>query len=302
MIGPYKNLYFATDLHLSSASPSSRVDDYLASIFKKLEYVLGQAMSNDGIVVLGGDIFHTPSQPDYVKNMLINMIGASGVPVFAIWGNHDLLYYNMEHADRCSLELIFNSKVIAKLTQLSLDGWNLIGHEMMTPFPKDLPKKSIVFTHSYHKKQYADKLFITDEEITQSGAYAIFLGHDHKQYPFVVVNKKTVLVRPGALSRGTSSSENEERDPSCAVLNLGTGKIKLEIVPHRPFNEVFRDKFDSSQERTTVSFEDIKNYIQELNSKEVNIDVFSILAAMQLDDETYQRSCSYLEQVGLSSK
>ena len=294
-------ILFITDLHFASATPSSRIDDYFSSLLKKFVYMLKVAFNNENILILGGDVFQTPSQPDYVKNAIIKAIVNSGVKVYSITGNHDLLYYNMEFLSKTSLGLLYEAGIITQLTEIPTilpNDWVLLGHEPGEPFPEAEHDKSIIITHSFLGDKYNDRLVVSNEIISKSKARFVCMGHDHNQYPVRNLNG-TLVIRPGALSRGSSATENKIRTISYAALDLkrGTiGYVPVNIV--KDFNDVFKTKF-SPKGKETVSFDDIRDFIDKLNKSDVSVNPYDLLIEMEMPDEVYNKCVYYLESVGL---
>ena len=297
-----RSLYFLTDLHITSSTPSSRVDDYADAIFKKVEFVFNEAASHGGIVVIGGDIFHTPTQPDFIKSRFIELCNMYPVDIYSIWGNHDLLYYNFDFADRCSLELLFKCGALKRLGEEPVDlgnGWRISGQTLLKGLP-DVPDKTLVFSHCYFTQHFTDKLFLTEGEVESSKAHAIFMGHDHTQYPLLDISG-TTLVRPGSVSRGAANKDNESKIPSYAVFDFQTGLARYCAIPHKPFSEVFREKAeDIISKREVVTFEDVKTFIEDFKTRNLDVDPFVILRELDLRREVEDVCRHYLSEAGLT--
>jgi DNA repair exonuclease SbcCD nuclease subunit len=223
-------IFFATDIHLSSTTPSSRLDDYPEAVFTKVEHLCQMvAQVDDGcVLVLGGDLFHKPNQPDWLKNRLIRLLRTYGVTCYSIRGNHDLLYGSNDLVEKTSYDNVVASGAIIDLMESGVvelpggGGWRLVSHDYGESFPAGLDRKSIVVSHSFYNYSLNDRLSISKQDVVDSGAGYVFLGHDHKQYPIVDL-EGCYVVRPGALTRGTSATENEERTVSFAILDTVTG-------------------------------------------------------------------------------
>jgi DNA repair exonuclease SbcCD nuclease subunit len=291
-------IYFATDIHLSSATPSSRLDNYFETMMTKFRYVLSQARDNNGIVILGGDLFHTPTQPDYVKAALANAIKTAGVEVHSIIGNHDLLYYNEDFLYRTSLGLMFDSGVLKRIEDIQLeDGWQVVAHEMFQGLP-ECTENTVIVSHAYFKPAFNDKLFVSKEEVENSKAFCICMGHDHQTHEMENINN-TLVVRPGALSRGSSHSENRTRKVCVAVIDTEERTVTYEVVPHRPFEEIFKDKYLPEEPAAPVTFDEIRDFIETMKGANMKADAYQLLQLLNPPQEVYTRCETYLRDVGL---
>jgi len=290
-------IVFVGDIHLSHKNPISRVDDYLSAILNKFDFILEYAEKNNCLVLLAGDVFHTPAQPDFVKELLIPIIQIRNVPIYSIYGNHDLPFYNYDLKHKTSLNLLFKTGLIKELKEIQVNGWEICGHRMKQEFPKPKTNKSIIVSHSYYEKD--DILSIPLVDIKKSKARFLCLGHDHNKYP-IVDFEGTSVVRPGALSRGSIAVENFNRDISVALIDLDKEKVEYLPVPHQPATSVFIFKSDFVKE--PVSFDDIRQFINQLKNSNTNKSVLDVVYGMKLTAEVQSELLYFLGLVGLSDK
>lgn len=295
---------FATDLHASSRTPASRVDDYPKAVLGKFEYVLQKCREYDAPLLLGGDTFDTPNQIDWLKNQIRSLIRKSGVTVYTEIGNHDVLYYDLSTVDKTSFGIMTDSMIwLAELknsTAKFKDDWKFVGHEFGDKTLPEVDEKSVIVSHMAIESKYEkDRLYLNPEEIRKSKARFICLGHDHNQYKIKELGG-TLVVRPGALSRGSSNTENRVRDISYAVLDLDEGTAWYEtVLSASKFEDVFKENYDVKREKTVVSFDEIQKFIDEFKTAKADADPYDILSAMGVSDEIFDSCSYYLREVGL---
>jgi exonuclease SbcD len=296
---------FATDIHISSVTPGSRIDNYTETVFKKIEYVLQQCVELEAeALLLGGDIFATPTVPDHIKNRLKALILKYGVRVLGIPGNHDLLYYNMEYIDRTSYQALVSPGVMENLedytnNEVKIGDWSIMAHEFAKPFPRGVDKKTIILSHCFYEYGHEDRLSVKRQEVYQSGAGFVCFGHDHNQYKQEMQNG-CMVVRPGALTRGTSHTENRVRKVGYAVIDTETMTAEYVGIPFaRNFDEVFRENYEVKRDRKPVSFVEIQEFINDLRNAKLEVNPYDILLAMDRSKNTVERTTHYLEAVGL---
>lgn len=288
---------FVTDPHLSSRTPVSRIDDYPMTCLTKMDFVNAVAKKENAIVVCGGDFYNTPVQPDVYKNRVIRRIVNSGVIWICIPGNHDIPYYNEEFIDKTSIDNMFASKVLVSLkVPFKYGDWTIYGQGIKEPLPDVTDNKSVIISHCFFHVE-RDLLNVTLDEARKSRARFLCMGHDHNKYP-LVEHDGTLIVRPGALTRGTSSTENQIRTVSIALLDLDLGTAEYIPVPARPYEEIFRYK--SVNEKTQkAEFNDIKEFIDRLKESGVGSSPYQLLKSMDINKRIRERVVYYLESAGL---
>lgn len=87
----------AADLHITTARPVNRVDDYVETILGKIDQIIHLTRKNKAVLALAGDIVDTTkmSKVSYeLINKVIQIIRLSQTRVFACHGQHDIAYHN----------------------------------------------------------------------------------------------------------------------------------------------------------------------------------------------------------------
>lgn len=294
---------FATDIHLMGTNPSSRIDDYTEAVFKKIGYTLNWCKENDAILLLGGDLFSTPTVTDFLKNRLKTMILEAGVRVISIVGNHDLLYYNEDYVDRTSFKALVSPGVIEYLgkgnDRVQIGDWTIQAHIFGEVFPTECSKKTIILSHTFYNYDKNEKLATQVSDVRISGASYVCFGHDHNRYE-VVDNMGVKVVRPGALTRGTSHTENSVRKVAFATIDTDTEKVEYHDIPFAlNFKEVFREKYVVEREHKVISFDEIQRFIDSMRNAKLDVSAYSILYSMGKTPRTVEKCSFYLQKAGL---
>ncbi len=97
---------------------------------------------------------------------------------------------------------------------------------------KKYEENAIVVGHGFIGEQFNDKLSFPIKDIEECGAKYLCVGHDHNQYG-VKIYGKTSVVRPGAVSRGTSTTENKVR--VLAVAHISDEGVNYISIPSNKF-------------------------------------------------------------------
>jgi DNA repair exonuclease SbcCD nuclease subunit len=301
------NFIFATDIHLSSINPGSRIDDYPEAALKKIKYLLQRCKEEGAVLLLGGDLFMTPTQPDYIKNGFKQLILDSKVHVISIIGNHDILWYSEEYLDKTSFRSLVSPGVMTYLGDmvddtLTIGGWDIKMHKFGKDFPDVQKENTIIISHAFYGKDKEEKLNVSKQDVYRSKAKIVCFGHDHNQYD-LEENNGTFVVRPGALTRGTSHTENKTREVGFALIHITEDNnviVNYEKIPFAlKFEEVFREKYEVSVEKKVVSFDEIQQFIDNLRTAKIDINPYDILLNLGKGEKVVKKATYYLEAVGL---
>jgi DNA repair exonuclease SbcCD nuclease subunit len=82
---------YLTDTHCRGTSPVNRKDDFVQSLYLKMEEVAALARELEVKAILhGGDLWDFPNPSLAEANSFVSRLRAAGVPIYIIAGNHDL--------------------------------------------------------------------------------------------------------------------------------------------------------------------------------------------------------------------
>ena len=240
-------MLFIGDPHLASRIPGYRKDDYMAAIFKKLEFTLNYAEENKLLPVILGDLFHWPR--DNATRLLTQLIRLfDNRLILSVTGNHDTTELSLQDDD--SLAVLAAAGKICLLDQngpwkgmingvfVTIGGtaWSDRLPNSFTAAPNSL---SIWITH--HNICYSDGENIGVKPHEIPGINLLINGHIHKPMP-EEIHGMTTWLNPGNISRVARSEGVRSAVPSVLKMtpltNLTWISETIEL-PHKPFDEVF---------------------------------------------------------------
>lgn len=203
-----EGLFFITDVHLCGVC-SSRVDPPWEALKKKLSFVVDYCNAHHYGLVIGGDLFDTPTVSFELYNGLVGVLSGLVEPCWVVWGNHDMLYRSMSNAHKCSLYTLGASGVVRLLTGaelIKLGSETVYLTSQLPLMSNDCPQ--VLVYHGF--------LEIKDGAFTVSQAdllgcktpAVVLLGHDHAVYDDVVLPNGVRIVRCGSFYRN-------RREASC---------------------------------------------------------------------------------------
>lgn len=276
-----------SDWHIRADNPSSRIDDFQKVQTDTLDFIFTTASDTKSDIIIAGDIFHRsqPAKSQYLENKLINYLRSFYHNVFAIPGNHDLLYHSYERRNECSYGVIanhFNNNVYDFIS--------------LIPFNTDLstPKSnSIIVLHHFIDPEFKN---FTKKRI---GADWLFDNYDFKicvtgdnHEGFIIQKKDKIIVNPGCITR--QKSDTEAYKPFIVQINIETLEHKMIYLPDNILGV-----FDISlSERPDQDFTSFLELLQ--NNNDLNIDfrsnIVKICEKEGIDSKYLDRILSYVDR------
>lgn len=196
------NFVVVNDTHFMAKS-GTRLDIFPA-LLEKWGWVLAFARANNAVILHTGDFFNTPTVSEEVKASIIQLTNFYGVRIYAIYGNHDLLYGSEDFIGRTSLNLLELSGHVSIV-------WDVVdfGSVVVAPVGVKVDKPAIVLGHGFFEQGLSPSFTASELDIYTKPT-CIFLGHDHSQYPPVMINVSvpTILYRNGGFIRQSVDTAN----------------------------------------------------------------------------------------------
>lgn len=236
---------FIGDPHVAAYPPGHRMDDYRATVLKKLTFCLEKAQENGLLPVILGDLFHVPR--DNPNSLLVELMDLfRTVRPWVLVGNHDK--HEARLTPDVSLAVLNAARVIVLLDRAgpvaSLQMGNtrvLIGSSpdwTEIPSAVDRHGHDWVVWVTHHNISFPDYEAgrIALREIP--GVDLLVNGHIHTPKP-PQKRGQTLWINPGSLTRITRSEITKNLRPAVAVWtppNVEPSRIE---VPHEPFHAVF---------------------------------------------------------------
>jgi DNA repair exonuclease SbcCD nuclease subunit len=230
------------DIHLAGRGPASRLDDWPAAVFAKLEQVLTLAKAiRAEYIGIAGDVFHHKTKVPYgIVSQLIEWCTraqGSGIQILCVPGNHDEQYDRRESIPNQALGVLFASGAMKDISYepawFSCEKtFEVIGVPYPDAVTEDglhkLPEKRMHFRtvlahcfagvsggtyfgepiHSYHD---------LSREFPEVDVW--HFGHDHADHGVMQIGAKW-FINLGALTRGSIALEDINRDVQQVRLNV----------------------------------------------------------------------------------
>ncbi|MGQ9845119.1 MAG: metallophosphoesterase family protein [Caldisericia bacterium] len=305
-----KKILFFTDTHLQEIPISSRKDNYLESIIKKIEEIKDIANNeNVDYVLFGGDFFSKPSPSDEVIIKLIQILKKfNSRPIITILGNHDIEGRNPDTYNRKAVKILEEAHLVKVLkdketyppfdTEIEIQGINYKNGVDNDPnlLKVEKKRKGLVLIQMVHSYVLPFKTYfqtISIEELSKiTEADIILIGHYHDGFGERKVNDK-IFICPGSIARDSINQFN--RIPQVVLIKIDGSKIETQFIKLKNVlkkeeielkeikeieNFIFQDFFQSLQGKNIESFEPEK-IIDEI-LKDENVD-------QEIKDEVLKR-------------
>jgi DNA repair exonuclease SbcCD nuclease subunit len=289
---------FLTDLHMSSQRLSCRKDDYPENILSKLKWVLEYAEANNIDRILhGGDFYHVTRISKTYENRVFSLMKQFKTPFTSTIGNHDVLFADHSTVERTPLGSLYAANIFSpsdwtKCVVDTDDTRIVMMPFFLDPVPFVIPpegKKVILMAHFFLETGFAPREVLPPEMLRE--ADYILLGHEHKNYPLQKI-QRAMVVRPGAMSRGSRSENEWDRPIQVAVIDTTEDKVEYVEVPHLSSKEIFSEERYVREKQMKIS-----RVIEDLSATvTTDGDVKSILDSMNLEPLLYERACYWLKE------
>jgi len=236
------------DLHLSSRSPVSRIDDYSKTTIKKLDNLIQIVQgSNIDFIIQTGDIIHVKDISYQYLGMVLQRLdmlreATKRKLILAIVGNHDMLYRRYDSIHRTATGIFFRTGIFTLLERTMIDGIEFVGVSEGREFGKATMEKSVLVGHAFYDNKLIPRESLFESQIKELGYKWVMLGHDHVPYPPKVVGE-TFIIRPGALMRGTTHKYNMYREVKVDILDTEAvegGTVQSVALNVEPADKVLR--------------------------------------------------------------
>lgn len=294
-------IVFVGDTHIMSVCPSSRKEtneEYRELQYNKLKYIYENiAKDEKDIVVITGDVFHSSAlsmmagTPKFY-NDIIDLMNTR--QTYTIVGNHDLYYRNDEVENTTILDNLLKAGVHhLDLLHIYEYGkkFNIYGVDYNQNFPKLLNHSdsyNIIVAHSFFEDDFygaeGNTNLTIDAIRNYLGCYdAVVLGHDHAPYNMLQIenrismSKKTMIVRPGSLMRGTSHTCQVNRIPQVAVFDTNDLSWKYESLPVAPGQEVFKEKVLLEKDLDV----NVDSILKNINSYDKSVGIYNFIKSQE---------------------
>lgn len=263
---------FITDTHFRKSSNVRTDEDYLKSLCDKLQFVVDCANKWNATLIIGGDLFDTPSQPDLVKTAVIQVLMKCSKKPISISGNHDILFNNRDNNYKTSIYCLHAADVLRLLSpgedSILVEGEQKCKIAVTRPM-KDCGLPQLGVFHGFLNKEDGINTFLF-EDVPQNDRCCICLGHDHVPYEPIKYNN-SVIYRTGAMVRAIRN-DSEDRIPQLLRIRLtdkGTWATKLYDIPCKDSSLIFKTKKAKAVKRDSGDYSQIIEQIRQVSEKEI---------------------------------
>lgn len=265
-------LLWRTDVHLSDRTPSKRTGDWTSDVLKKLEWIGGLAEEINADAVLDGGDFFDVKSPKMNSHSLVRSTAEVHrkypCPVWALVGNHDVKYGNLEYLPEQPLGVLFATGVFKPLGEygdsrhelhITKDGLKVrvVGipyHGEIYDIERVLGIKKcgedvlIVAAHLLARAGNTGSMFEGEdilgydllEKNTEVDVWCF--GHWHKDQGIHRLSNGAQVINVGSLTRGSLHLDDLDRKPCVVEISADREGVKCvrHDVPVRHVSEAFK--------------------------------------------------------------
>lgn len=295
-----EKIAFLQDVHMDSSSVDSRIDDMSQTAVDKLRDVLKKSQErNVKALFQAGDFFNKISVSHKAVNMLGEVLSEfkeAGIQVFAICGNHDIVRNNMDNIERSPIQTLFTYGMVKHInleTRVIINKKVMITPVDYTEYPPEADKNAtynILLCHMFVNTSSFiadDRHNLRTEDLQKMKYDVVFAGHDHEEYPMMEIGG-SIVIRNGALLRGTAHNYNFTRKPNFIVFqdldNINKDTIEKVEIAHKPYQDVVSNYIlNKKQEGSMTGLKDVLSNLAEKLSMSSSEDHDRILEVIKTD-------------------
>jgi len=314
------NIIFRTDVHACDRNPASWKGDYPGEIWSNLEQIGKLARDEKAIAVLdGGDFFHTKAASRNSHALVAKTAeihAAYPCPVWAVPGNHDIAYSNLETLERQPLGVLYASGVFKRLGEVTFPGERVV-RVVGVPYSTSLKLEDllaiqktgdeilIAVVHalaaenppSHVDDLFNETVFRYGDMVSENGPDCWLFGHWHKDQGITIIDGKH-FVNLGAISRGALIKDNLDRIPKVAIIRidehgLGVEPFSLAVAPA---TEVFDIEAKQRREQEQDNIDQFVLRLQNDTVLDPSRAIADNVRALDFADDVRSLALDYLEK------
>lgn len=321
-------LLWRTDVHCRDHTPSSRKDDWVETVARKLTEV-GEIATKYQVdaVIDGGDLFDD-KLPVRTSHRLVSRVArihrAYPCPTYANIGNHDLRLSRLDNLPENPIETLYSTGVLRRLydehevviekegVKVRVVGVPYHGPRYDLERFKRIERKDedwlVCAAHVLASPQGGEMfknedILKYDELADLNDAVDVFcFGHWHKNQGIEQVKGGKWVVNVGSLTRGSLTEDNTTREPGVVVMGFWPSAkgmppsldfVKITIEPANQVFDMEKRAREEARATTVDAFvESVKNELQASSDKPFG----EIVEAMALPAEVKERALEYIDE------
>lgn len=316
-----------TDVHLADRTPRRRTGDWSSDVLSKLKWI-GDVASREGVdlVLDGGDFFDVKSPTRNSHNLVRQACEVHSdypCPVYALVGNHDVKYGNIEYLPEQPLGVLFSSGVFKRfgdedevfLTDSDGISLRIVGvpyHgteydlERLRAIKKGPEDYLFVACHLLARAGEGGSMFEAEDIIgydfldTLTDVDCWFFGHWHKDQGIKRLSNGGLVVNVGSLTRGSLHLDDLDRSPCVVEVCVGAGGLSYvrHDVPVRPASEAFKIEEAVREKDTKERMEQIVDKMKQVATTGWSeLTLRERVMSIKASNGAKERALAYLEQV-----
>jgi len=306
---------YLSDLHLRAKRPLGRIDeDYFEAQFNKLGQIKEIAVKEDiKVIIIGGDIFDSNKGSLYLLYRTMEFFrdwAKEGITIYSLAGNHDMLGQNIDALNKTFLGIMFASGHILKLEEEEFKEATINGIDYrLIPDPnyslKTLSKKysdlkRIIVSHDMITPNANFPFEVLPISKIKTSADLVLCSHYH--IPFVKKNKDTLFINPGSMMRIKHTTENVERQPQIAIINVTKNKIDYKLIKlkAKKGTAVFDVAAKKEIIEAELRLEEFFSGLTSMNNTDEKFDIESALHILKkekkIEKEIYEEALNRIQQ------
>lgn len=224
----------AADLHMTTARPVNRIDDYEETVLAKFHQILNFAREYDAVLTVSGDLWDTSKLskiPYQLTNKILQMIKLLKVRVLACHGQHDMTYHNLNLQTSPYYTLLVGGGIeVPGALGISIGNVRFYGAGWGQDIPMPMEKTdNIIDVLLLHRTITPGEppFFLKDATPAQKTLETLYnfdlvLSGDYHE-PFIAERDGAFLVNPGPMLR--ASIDKRDYRPRVYLIDTDTAEI-----------------------------------------------------------------------------
>ena len=283
------------DLHFTHLRPKHRIDNYMETSLKKLQWIVLTANKYGATLLIAGDIFDGIKVPSLLVNKVIDILSKCKNGVLSVAGQHDMEYksLDLEPSPYYTLQKASVITHIGSKDKIKGISWGeknkrngeaiLLIHATITP--KEPP------------------FFLEDQAVSATDALRKYQGYRYivsgdYHTPFVKKIKGRALINCGPMLR--SNKDQVDFRPRVYLLDTDQDLIKPLYIPIEVSDKVFN--IPKEVEVDNAFSEKMKEFILKLSKSEERPDYPTVVKMIVKETDSTKRvrdlSEKYIRQAG----
>lgn len=262
------------DLHFQYHTPICRMDDFIATQIKKMEWLKSLAEEKDAVILCSGDVTHRAREDK--QNEILNLLFDHLPVMLGVVGNHDILSHSMDNLHKSAIGVLNKAGIYTILypnEPFTMDKDLIYGFNWGDDMQRPMETGSNATIAVWHKMVFApnDDLKKYASGVDSSTLLDLFPSYDliltgdnHKT--FTIEKDGRFLVNPGSFMRITAAQK--DFNPSVFLYDSVEHTLEQIFVPIE--DGVISD--DHIGEKSNIDF---NAYIERIKNKEdISIDFY----------------------------